>query len=70
MGICGRRGCRTRYNVKFNQKYSVALIKISVALFLLIHSAKLCLFQPIAIFSAILCNARAPPINLIFHISN
>jgi hypothetical protein len=59
-----------RYNVKFNQKYSVALIKISVALFLLIHSAKLCLFQPIAIFSAILCNARAPPINLIFHISN
>jgi hypothetical protein len=69
MEICGRRGCRTRYNVKFNQNYSVALSKISVALFLLIHSANFCLIRPFAISSAIFFNARAPPINVIFHIS-
>ena len=70
MEICGRRGCRTKYNVKFNQKYSVALSKISVALFLLIHSAYFCLIRPIVICSAFFCNARAPPNDLIFHISN
>lgn len=58
MEICEGRGCRTRYNVKFNQKYSVALIKISVALFLLINSASFFLIRPIAISSAIFFNAR------------
>ena len=50
-------------------KKSVALSKISAALFLLVHLANSCLIRPILISSAISCNARAPPINLIFHIS-